>query len=192
MSLLMISMLFISEYKKVTNYKLASQTKSGSFKAMCAIHYGCKEQPNWSKDELGKVCSSSGAERCSEGTAGALLIIHPVQTKRRNLRQDGVWNFLTSWRNCGSDIHGYGDWILDTDLWIGQAAHRTPWTVAMRQIPVKGSTDSIFALAQESSILQSRNMKNWMGKKSSFEAQRRELQKNWSIFKNLKSPKAFN
>lgn len=109
MSLLVISMLFISEYKKVTNYKLASQTISGSFKATCAVHYSYQEQPEWSKEKLEKVCSSPGAERCSEGTARALLSIHPVQIQRGSLRQDGVWSFSTSWRNCGSDMHDYGD-----------------------------------------------------------------------------------
>lgn len=80
MNLLVISTLYISEYKKVTNYELASQTRSGSFKAMCAIHFSYQKQPKWSKEEFGKVCSSPGAESVSKGTAGALLIIHPVQT----------------------------------------------------------------------------------------------------------------
>lgn len=57
-------------------------------------------------------------------------------------------------------VQTYMVMVTESLTQIGQAAHRTPWTVAMRQIPVKGSTDSIFALAQESSILQNRNMKN--------------------------------
>lgn len=164
MSLLVISMLFISEYKKVTSWELASQTISGRFKAMYAIHYSYREQPNCSKGEFGKVCSSPGAESVSEGTAGALLIIHPVQTLRGNLRQDGVWSFLTSWRNFGSDIHDYGDCESKTQTFElgklrGALTHQTPRTVAMRQIPIKGSTDSVFGLAQGSSILQNGNMK---------------------------------
>lgn len=196
MSLLVISMLFISEYKKVTSWELASQTISGSFKAMCAIHYSYREQPNCSKGEFGKVCSSPGAESVSEGTAGALLIIHPVHPNLEG-------QFETRWcLELFNELEEFWFrhtwlwwlWIKDTDLWIGQVTWSThssdPTDSGYEANSNQGEYGLCLCIGSGIFNFAKWKYENLHGKKTSFEALRRELQKNWSVFKSLKSPEA--
>lgn len=64
-SLLVISVLFLSEYKEVINSELASQKIARSFKARGSIHCSHWEQPHWLKEDFRKVWSSPGAESVS-------------------------------------------------------------------------------------------------------------------------------
>lgn len=104
MSLLVISMLFLSEYKKVANSKLASQIIARSFKTMSAIH--CSQTvPKKSLER----CAAPQVQRVSQKELHELCWLFTLSELR-----DAIWDkvvfgdSLIIRRNHGSDIYDYG------------------------------------------------------------------------------------
>lgn len=154
---------------------------------MCAIHYSCQEQPKRNSENY----AAPQVQRVSQ------KVLQADYSPCPNLEGQ----FETRW--CLELFNKLEDllfiytwlwwlWILDADLWIGQAAqttHQTTGTVPMRQIPVKGSTNSVFALARESWILQNRNVKNWMGRNPVFKLWEGNCKRTDLFLKTLNPPK---
>lgn len=138
-------MIFLSEYKKVTNSELASQRIARIFKAMGTIYCSCWEQPNWPKEDFRKVCSSPDAESISEGMSFADYSPCPSSQGQFETR----WClelFNEQEQSLCVHIWLWWLWLLDTAIWIMDVAwsrHRTLRTVATRQILNKESTDCL-------------------------------------------------
>lgn len=159
---------------------------------MGALHYSHWEQPSWFKEDTGKVFCSPVQRECQK----VLLLLPLVQIQRDNLRCGGVWRLSTIRRNHGSGIYDLW-WLsqLATVLWIKDITWSRNWipqNVAVRPLANSLQREYRLCLCIGSELF---NFAKWKyeklnGKKSSFEALRRELQKNWSVFKSLNSPEA--